>query len=114
MVIGWAPWWTGQTERTTFLTVGEEACQWAAAFVDWYVHQHRHSAIKFVTPQQRHSGQAPAICHQRTEVYEQARKRHPRRWARSIRCWQQPAVVWINELPDDTAAKEELLFLQAA
>ena len=41
----------------------EEACQWAAAFVDWYVHQHRHSAIKFVTPQQRHSGQAPAICH---------------------------------------------------
>ena len=25
MVIGWAPWWTGQTERTTFLTVGEAA-----------------------------------------------------------------------------------------
>ncbi len=22
MVIGWAPWWTGQTERTTLLTVG--------------------------------------------------------------------------------------------
>jgi hypothetical protein len=22
MVVGWAPWWTGQTERTTFLTVG--------------------------------------------------------------------------------------------
>jgi hypothetical protein len=22
MVVEWAPWWTGQTERTTFLTVG--------------------------------------------------------------------------------------------
>jgi hypothetical protein len=22
MVVGWAPWWTGQTERTTLLTVG--------------------------------------------------------------------------------------------
>jgi hypothetical protein len=38
----------------------DEACQWAAAFVDWHVHQHRHSAIRFVTPQQRHSGQAAA------------------------------------------------------
>jgi hypothetical protein len=23
MVVGWAPRWTGQTERTTFLTVGD-------------------------------------------------------------------------------------------
>ena len=22
MVVGWAPWWTGQTERTSFLTQG--------------------------------------------------------------------------------------------
>ena len=86
----------------------------AAAFMEWYVHEHRHSAIKFVTPQQRHSGQAPAICQQRTLVYEQAREQHPRRWSRSIRCWQQPAVVWINEPPDATTAKDELLFLQAA
>jgi putative transposase len=34
-------------------TSKEEACQWAAAFVHWYVHEHRHSAIRFVTPQQR-------------------------------------------------------------
>ena len=27
----------------------EEACQWAAAFVDWYGHEHRHSAIRIVT-----------------------------------------------------------------
>jgi putative transposase len=84
------------------------------ALVDWYVHHHRHSAIKFVTPQQRHSGQAPAICHQRIQVNEQARDRHLRRWSRSIRCWQQPAVVWINQPPDDTTAEEELPFLQAS
>ena len=34
----------------------DEACEWVAAFVDWYNHRHRHSGIKFVTPHQRHSG----------------------------------------------------------
>jgi putative transposase len=64
----------------------EEACLWVASFVDWYNHRHRHSVIKFVTPQQRHSGQAVEICRHRSVVYEQARQRHPRRWSRSIRC----------------------------
>ncbi len=36
----------------------EIACQWVAAFVDWYKHRHRHSGIKFVTPVQRHCGEA--------------------------------------------------------
>ena len=43
-------------------TSKDEACQWVASFVDWYNHRHRHSGIKFVTPQQRHSGQAVEIC----------------------------------------------------
>jgi transposase InsO family protein len=34
----------------------ETACQWVTAFVDWYNHRHRHSGIKFVTPNQRHCG----------------------------------------------------------
>jgi hypothetical protein len=40
----------------------EEACLWVCAFVDWYNHQHRHSGIRFVTPDQHHSGQAKEIC----------------------------------------------------
>jgi putative transposase len=92
----------------------EEACQWAAAFVHWYCHEHRHSAIKFVTPRQRHSGQAVAICERRTLLCYQARQRHPRRWSRSVRCWRQPDVVWINEQPDARTAEEELLFRQIA
>ena len=74
----------------------DEACEWVAAFVDWYNHRHRHSGIKFVTPQQRHSGQAMEICRHRAVVCEQARQLNPRRWSRAIRCWRQPEVVWIN------------------
>jgi transposase InsO family protein len=47
--------------RRPFQSV-EEACSWVAAFVDWYNHRHRHSAIRFGTPHQRHSGQAVAIA----------------------------------------------------
>jgi len=75
----------------------EEACQWVSSFVDWYNNQHRHSGIKFVTPQQRHSGEAIEICRQRSRVYELARIANPKRWSRSIRCWKQPDLVWINE-----------------
>jgi transposase InsO family protein len=86
--------------RRPFASV-EEACLWVASFVDWYNHRHRHSGIKFVTPAQRHSGQAVEICRHRAVVYEQARQRHPRRWSRSTRCWRQPEVVWINPPPTE-------------
>jgi len=79
----------------------EEACAWVVAFVDWYNHRHRHSAIRFVTPDQRHSGQAVELCRHRALVYEQARQQHPRRWSRSTRCWHQPGVVWINPPPPE-------------
>ncbi len=65
------------------------------------------------TPKPRHSGQATAICQQGTLVYEQAHQHHARRWSRSIRCCHQPAVVWTNEAPDNTTAKEGLFFLEA-
>jgi transposase InsO family protein len=85
----------------------DEACEWVAAFADWYNHRHRHSGIKFVTPHQRHSGTATAICQQRADVYETARRANPTRWSRSIRCWRQPEEVWINkptEEPDPILA----------
>ena len=81
--------------RRPFASV-EEACLWVASFVDWYNHRHRHSGIKFVTPHQRHSGQAVDLCRHLAHVYDQARQRKPRRWSRSTRCWRQPEVVWIN------------------
>jgi transposase InsO family protein len=91
----------------------EEACLWVSAFVDWYNHQHRHSGIKFVTPQQRHCGEAIEICRHRAQVYEQARQRHPRRWTGAPRCWRQPEVVWINPPTDDLVAQTATLALAA-
>ena len=91
----------------------EAACQWVATFVDWYNHRHRHSGIKFVTPQQRHCGQAVEICRHRAVVYEEARQRHPRRWSRSTRCWRQPEVVWINP-PTPEIESQPATFVTAA
>ena len=64
--------------RRPFASV-QEACQWVAAFVDWYNHRHRHSGIKFDKPHQRQNGEAVEICRHRAVVYEQACQRHPRR-----------------------------------
>ena len=58
----------------------EEACQWVS-FVDWYNHQHRHSGIKFVTPHQRHCGEAIEIRRQRSRFYELARIANSKCWS---------------------------------
>ncbi len=42
----------------------EEARAWVQHFVQGYIHEHRHSGIRFVTPAQRHQGQDPAILAQ--------------------------------------------------
>ena len=63
----------------------------------WYNHQHRHSGINFVTPNQRHTGAAKAIGQKRAEVYETARRANPTRWSRGTRCWDQAKEVWINK-----------------
>jgi len=84
------------------------------SFVDWYNHQHRQSGIKFVTPHQRHSGSAKAICQQRAEVYETARRANPTRWSRTTRCWSQPAEVWKNKPPEEPELVLALPLIEAA
>lgn len=49
------------------------ARQWVGAFVHWYNLEHRHSAIRFVTPQERHAGQDGALLSKRADVYEAAK-----------------------------------------
>jgi len=73
-----------------------EAREWVLSFVRWYNHEHRHSAINFVTPHERHSGKAEAVLAKRQEVYEAARASHPERWARDIRDWSLDEAVWLN------------------
>jgi hypothetical protein len=57
---------------------------------------YRLSGIKYVTPNQRHYGQADAICAISQKTYEDARQRHPQRWSRQLRNRSQPQVVSID------------------
>ncbi len=74
----------------------EQARSWAAWFVDWYNTEHRHSAIKFVTPKQRHDGEDVEILARRTTLYEAAKARNPNRWTKETRDWSRPAQVVLN------------------
>ena len=58
-----------------------EARHFAEKMMAWYNQEHRHSGIRFVTPNERHSGADVAILTQRKEVYEQARAKNPSRWS---------------------------------
>ena len=59
----------------------EAAQGWVKGFVQWYNFEHRHSGILFVTPSSRHYGEDEIILVKRKEVYEEARKKNPYRWA---------------------------------
>lgn len=69
---------------------------WVANFVDWYNGEHRHSAIRFVTPDQRHFGSEHAVLAQRTLVYARAKKRNPQRWSTTARNWNPIQSVILN------------------
>lgn len=74
----------------------ESAREWVSGFVTWYNEAHRHSALKFVTPQQRHTGEDQAILARREQTYLRARRRHPERWAGKVRDWTPSAGTSLN------------------
>ena len=85
-----------------------QARQWVETFVQWYNHEHRHSAIKFVTPAQRHAGEDHAILARRHAVYTQAKARCPQRWSGTTRNWKPVSVVYLNPNNDaDGRTKED-------
>ena len=78
----------------------DAAIAWVEHFVWWYNKKHRHSAIRFVTPEQRHQRRDSAILRRRHRVYTKARKQHPERWTGQSRNWTQVEFVWLNPEPD--------------
>jgi putative transposase len=84
----------------------QEARRWVAWFVGWYNTEHRHSAIRFVTPEERHSGGDVEILRKRAAVYQAARNRHPERWTRNTRDWTPVDVVVLN--PENEGAAEKV------
>jgi putative transposase len=73
-----------------------EARAWAARFVHWYNHEHRHSGIRYVSPAQRHDGHDHAILAARHELYQRSRERNPRRWSSATRNWTPIGAVTLN------------------
>jgi transposase InsO family protein len=74
----------------------EQARDWALGFQQWYNEEHKHSALQFVTPGERHRGEDDAILARRRAVYAQARARHPERWSGAPRDWDLDTEVWLN------------------
>ena len=74
----------------------ETARAWVAKFARWYNDEHLHSALKFVTPAQRHRGEDDNLLSQRDAVYQAAKAANPTRWSGSTRDWNPPASVLLN------------------
>jgi transposase InsO family protein len=74
----------------------DDARAWAADFVHWYNHEHRHSGIRYVSPAQRHAGNDTTILAARHALYLDARERNPRRWSGATRDWTPISAVTLN------------------
>ena len=64
--------------------------------VDWYMTEHRHSKIGFVTPMQRRTGEDIKLLERRRETYRKAREKYPERWSKNVRKWDRPETVTLN------------------
>ena len=84
-----------------FASIGD-ARLWVKDFTAWYNTEHHHSAIRFVTPEQRHRCEDQALLAGRHTVYQAARERHPARWSGKTRNWQPVGSVWLNPERADT------------
>ena len=73
-----------------------DAQAWVKSFATWYNGEHLHSAIRFVTPNERHAGHDRAALANRASLYADARSQHPERWSGKTRNWQPPGPVWLN------------------
>ena len=69
---------------------------WAADFVRWYNHDHRHSGIRYVSPAQRHAREDQQILAARHDLYLKAREQNPARWSGNTRNWSPIGTVTLN------------------
>jgi putative transposase len=74
----------------------DSARAWVAGFVAWYNGEHLHSAIRYVTPNDRHARKDVRILAARHRVYGAAHARTPRRWTRQTRNWTPVGPVALN------------------
>lgn len=75
---------------------------WVSGFVAWSNGEHLHSAIRYVTPNDRHARKDPRILAARHRVYRAAHARTPRRWTRQTRNWAPVGPVALNPVNMDS------------
>ena len=96
--------------RTNWPTKGfatkADAQAWVRSFAVWYNDEHLHSAIRFVTPNERHVGTDRETLAKRTILYATARAQNPQRWSGKIRNWQPAGPVWLN--PENETSVTEI------
>ncbi len=80
---------------------------WVQGFVNWYNFEHLHSAIRFVTPAQRHRGEDIEILAKRKRIYEQAKLKKPERWSGEIRNWNPVTHVYLNPEKQNAGVEEK-------
>jgi putative transposase len=59
--------------------------RWVESFVGWHNGVHRHSTIRYVTPNERHQGRGRDILGRRHEFYRLAGRSNSGRWTSNTR-----------------------------
>ncbi len=77
-------------------------------FIRWYNTEHRHSALKFVTPVQRHQGADIAVLAARKALYEAAKANKPERWRGDTRNWDRPVTIWLNPVRQEDKIQKKV------
>ncbi|MBJ6764733.1 transposase, partial [Myxococcaceae bacterium JPH2] len=93
--------------RRPFTSI-KDAHAWVTRFITWYNTEHRHSAIRFVTPDDRHFRREASLLARRHQVYQRARRCHPARWSRGTRDWTPVGPVRLNPTPNLTPLLQEV------
>lgn len=74
----------------------DEARDWVSRFVRWYNTEHLHSALNFVTPNDRYHGRDKAILAARHRLYQRTRKQQGHRWSGETRDWSPAPAAVLN------------------
>jgi putative transposase len=81
----------------------QDAVAWVDRLVQWYNHEHLHSSIGFVTPNDRHNGRDVPVLEARRRLYKRAQAANPERWTRNVRSWARREKIRLH--PDRQAIK---------
>ena len=95
----------GPDQRDLVFASKRDAQRWVSSFVSWYNTEHHHSAIRFVTPNARHTRRERELLDGRARLYAQARAANPTRWSRQTRDWSPIGDVCLNPERDTNADK---------